>query len=239
MDNSGNLINLEHDNTLESLELNIQESYSDLPTRSDREEQLNTWSHGIFAGASVIAFWYIIIASLNSPKEYAFLSAFIYGASLIILFGASAFYHNATTPVIKKRLRILDHCAIFLFIAGNYTPLLLLTIGGSTGWSLMLLQWTVAAIGILLKIRFTGKYDWFFVVLYVLMAWVGVVQGDYLIECLPATAFYLLLVGGMVYMIGIIFYKAEGLLPYAHFIWHLFVMGGCFLHFIVMVLFVF
>ena len=239
MENSGNLINWEQDNTLEPIEINIQESYSELPNRSIIEEKLNTWSHGIFAVASIFAFWYIMIYSLNSPKEYAFSSAFIYGASLIFLFSASAFYHNATTPLIKQRLRILDHCAIFFFIAGNYTPVLLLTIGGTTGWSLLLLQWTIAAIGILLKIRFTGKYDWFFVVLYVLMAWVGVVQGDYLIESLPATAFYLLLIGGMVYMIGIIFYKAEGMIPYAHFIWHLFVMGGCLLHFIVMVQFIF
>ena len=98
---------------------------------------------------------------------------------------------------------------------------------------------SAAFIGILLKMKFTGKFDWFFVLLYVLMAWVGIIQGHDILDKMPPTGFYLLLLGGFVYMIGILFYKAEGKVPYAHLFWHLFVMGGAFLHYIVMIRFVF
>lgn len=227
----------------ENATITVQEDadqfFSKLPIRSRREEWLNTWSHGLFAILAVFAFAYLVICALESNKTYALESALVYGTSLVALFAASAFYHGATAPLMKKRLRIMDHCAIFIFIAGNYTPLLLLTVGGTTGFSLLLLQWTVAAIGVVLKIKFTGKYDLFFILLFVVMAWIGVVQGDYLYTTLPTAGFNLLIFGGIVYMIGIIFYKAEARIPYAHLIWHLFVMGGCLMHYIVMINYVF
>jgi hemolysin III len=239
MDNSGELINWEEEENTEAFELELIDFFSDLPQRSHLEEKLNAWSHGIFAVISIFGFLYVLTESFGNPKEYAVISAIIYGMSLIFLFASSAVYHNATNLQLKKKLRIMDHCAIFLFIVGNYAPLLLLTIGGSTGVSMLMMLSSAAFIGILLKMKFTGKYDWFFVFLYVIMAWVGVIQGNYLIDTLPATGFYLLMLGGLVYMTGIIFYKAEGKIPYAHLFWHLFVMLGCILHYIVMVRFVF
>ena len=125
------------------------------------------------------------------------------------------------------------------FIAGNYTPLLLLALGGAQGWFLLYAQWTMAIIGIFLKMRYTGKYDMFFIVLFSIMAWIGVVQGEYLYNALPPIAFNLLVWGGVVYMIGIIFYKAEGYLPYSHLIWHLFVMAGSLMHYIAIAFYVF
>lgn len=217
----------------------LSQFFSQLPIRTQREEWLNTWSHGFFAILAVFGFAYVVFCALANNQAYALESALVYGSSLVMLFAASAFYHGASAPLVKKRLRIMDHCAIFIFIAGNYTPLLLLTVGGDVGFSLLLLQWTVAVIGVVLKIKFTGRYDWFFILLFVTMAWIGVIQGDYLYQTLPATGFNLLILGGIVYMIGIIFYKSEARIPYAHLIWHLFVMGGCLIHYILMVSYVF
>ena len=228
----------QHSETYDPFELELKEFFSDLPARTYREEQLNAWSHGLCAVAAVLGFLYALFCAWNSGQDYALISAFVYGLSLMILFGSSAFYHGVSTPLLKKKLRIMDHCAIFLFIAGNYTPLLLLTIGGSTGWSLLLLQWTAAAIGVVLKIKFTGKFDWFFVFLFTIMAWIGVIQGDFLYQNLHPAAFYMLVIGGLVYMAGIFFYKAEGRIPYAHFIWHLFVMAGALIHYLAMVWYV-
>ncbi|MFT5648247.1 MAG: hemolysin III [Aureispira sp.] len=218
---------------------NLDQFFSMLPVRLQREEWLNTWSHGLSAIFAIFGFAYVFFCALESGKAYALESALIYGTSLVVLFAASSFYHGASDPLIKKRLRIMDHCAIFIFIAGNYTPLLLLTVGGSTGFSLLLLQWTVAMIGVVLKIKFTGRFDLLFIFLFVIMAWIGVIQGDYMYTQLPIEGFNLLIFGGVIYMIGVVFYKSEGRIPYAHFIWHLFVMGGSLIHYIVMVNYVF
>jgi hemolysin III len=238
MSNTGELREWEEDAS-NAIEEDSNQFFSKLPVRSKLEEWLNTWSHGSFAILAVFGFAYAVFCALESGKAYALEAAIVYGTSLVLLFAASAFYHGASAPLMKKRLRIMDHCAIFVFIAGNYTPLLLLTVGGTMGSSLLLLQWTVAAIGIVLKIKFTGKYDLFFILLFVIMAWIGVIQGDYLSTALPATGFNLLIFGGLIYMIGIIFYKAEARIPYAHLIWHLFVMGGSLIHYIVMINYVF
>lgn len=239
MDKLSKLDTWEHHNTYETLDLELEEFFSDLPQRTHREEMLNAWSHGLIAIAAVFGSFYLMYCALDSGKMYAVESAFVYGISLILLFGASALYHGATNPSLKKKMRILDHCAIFFFIAGNYTPLLLLTVGGETGWSLLYLQWSAAFIGILLKIRFTGKYDWMFIVLFVTMAWGGVAQGDFLYQTLPSAAINWLIIGGIVYMLGIFFYKSEERIPYAHLIWHLFVIGGALIHYTIMVQYVF
>lgn len=215
--------------TFESIEL--EDFFSDLPSRTYREERLNAWSHGLIALLAMLGFIQLMLLAFNHVHEYAIESAFVYGVSLVLLFGGSALYHGTNSPTLKKRLRILDHCAIFFFIAGNYTPLLLLTIGGAEGWVLFGIQWAIAFCGILLKVRFTGKYDWFFIVLFVGMAWIGIVQGNQLRELLPAAAFWELIIGGLIYMVGIIFYKMEGKIPYAHLIWHIFVIGGAMMHY--------
>jgi hemolysin III len=180
-----------------------------------------------------------VYAALQSGQAYALESALLYGATMVLLFTASASYHGATNPRLKKKLRILDHCAIFLFIAGNYTPLLLLTVGGEVGWSLFSLQWSIALVGTLLKIKFTGRYDWFFILMFVTMAWIGALQGDYLYHALPRDGFVSLIAGGILYMIGIFFYKSEERVPFAHLIWHLFVMGGCAIHYYMLARYVF
>lgn len=223
----------------EVLEFELEEVLSDLPGRTLREERMNMWSHGLFAGLSVLAALYLLWLAVLGGKSYAVESAIVYGTTMVLLYTASALYHGATDVQSKKRWRILDHCAIFIFIAGNYTPLLLLSVGGEMGWGLLSLQWSIAAIGVLLKIKFTGRYDWCFIALFVGMAWIGALQGSHLYESLPGTGFGLLIGGGLVYMLGIVFYKLEGRVPYAHLIWHLFVIGGCICHYLMLAWYVF
>lgn len=223
----------------EVIDFEFDEMLSDLPSRTVREEWLNTWSHGVFAGLSTLASLYLVYLAVQSGQSYALESALVYGATMTLMYTTSAVYHGARAVLRKKRWRIMDHCAIFLFIAGNYTPLLLLTVGGEVGWTMVSLLWSMAAVGGLLKIKFTGRYDWCFIALFVCMAWMGAIQGNYLYHALPTTGFNFLWIGGIVYMLGIFFYKMEGRIPYAHFIWHLFVIGGCSIHYLMMIWYVF
>jgi len=239
MNNIGKLNEWEENADDVAIKENTDQVFSKLPVRSQREEWLNTWSHGSFAILAVFGFAYAFFCALENSNVYALGAAAVYGTSLVVLFTASAFYHGVSDPLLKKRLRIMDHCAIFIFIAGNYTPLLLLTVGGTMGIFLLSLQWMVAVVGVVLKLKFTGKYDLLFILLFVIMAWIGVIQGDYLYIALPIKGFNLLIFGGIVYMIGLLFYKAEARIPYAHFIWHLFVMGGSLIHYIAMINYVF
>ncbi|MGH1338411.1 MAG: PAQR family membrane homeostasis protein TrhA [Aureispira sp.] len=241
MENYGKLDEWEGQGMAEGIDLEseIEELLPELPSRSNFEEQLNTWSHGLGAVLAAFGAFYLVFIAVQSEQSYALESALVYGATMILLFGASASYHGVTSLRLKRKLRILDHCAIFLFIAGNYTPLLLLTIGGKMGWSLFTFQWSIALVGTLLKIKFTGRYDWFFILMFVAMAWIGVLQGDYLYHALPIAGFSGLVIGGLVYMVGIVFYKSEERIPYAHLVWHLFVMAGCSIHYYMIVRYVF
>lgn len=223
----------------EVIDFEFDEMLSDLPIRTIREEWLNTWSHGVFAGLSILASLYMVYLAVQSGTAYALESALVYGLTMTLMYTTSAVYHGAKSVLWKKRWRIMDHCAIFLFIAGNYTPLLLLIVGGEVGWTMVSFLWSMAAIGVLLKIKFTGRYDWCFIALFVAMAWIGAIQGNYLYHALPTTGFNLLWIGGVVYMLGVFFYKMEGRIPYAHLIWHLFVIGGCSTHYWMMIRYVF
>jgi hemolysin III len=133
---------------------------------------------------------------------------------------------------------ILDHCGIFLLIAGTYTPVLLISIGGTTGWVLFGIQWTMALIGIVLKIFYTGKYDLISTLIYALMGWMVVIRWRDLLESIPDAAFHLLLAGGIAYTVGIVFYLIDSKIKYSHFIWHLFVMAGSILHYIMIIKYV-
>jgi hemolysin III len=133
---------------------------------------------------------------------------------------------------------ILDHCGIFLLIAGTYTPVLLISIGGATGWVLFGVQWTMALIGIVLKIFYTGKYDLISTLIYALMGWMVVIRWRDLLESIPDAAFQLLLAGGIAYTVGIVFYLLDSRIKYSHFIWHLFVMAGSILHYIMIIKYV-
>jgi hemolysin III len=174
-----------------------------------------------------------------SHKDWALFSALFYGISLVILYSASAVYHGVQKEGVKDILNIIDHSSIFLLIAGTYTPILLMVIGGAYGWTFFGIQWGLALIGIVLKMFFTGKYEAVSLGMYAVMGWIIVFKINFLAQVLPAPGFWLLVAGGLSYTIGIIFYAIDSRVHFSHFVWHLFVMAGSLLHYLMIVMYVF
>ena len=140
-------------------------------TYSKSEEQLNVWSHGLGLVASIIAFPFLILKSISYSTFGDVASFVIYGLSLIILYAASTFYHAAKNPKKRRRLNIFDHAAIYVLIAGTYTPFCLVALNSDLGWYMFIAVWIFALTGIILKLFFTGKFDKISTAMYLLMGW--------------------------------------------------------------------
>lgn len=209
------------------------------PKQTHGEELLNSISHGITALVAIGGFGVLVVFGAQSEKDWSLFSALFYGGSLVVLYSFSTLYHGLRHEKAKRVFNVLDHCGIFLLIAGTYTPILLISIGGVTGWVFFGIQWSMAVIGIILKIFYTGKYKSISTLIYAVMGWIIVFKIGVLKAALPTPAFWLLASGGFAYTIGIIFYILDSRIKYGHFIWHLFVMAGSILHFIMMVMYVF
>lgn len=194
------------------------------------EEKLNSISHSIASLISVIGL--ILLIKKCDGHGLKLFCSIIYGFSLIILYTSSALYHGIKRQTIKRLFRILDHCSIFFLIAGTYTPILLISINGNTGWWFFGIQWTLAFIGIVFKIFFTGKYESLSVSIYLIMGWMITFKWNQLTYLISASSFYLLLIGGIIYTIGIFFYLFDSKIKYFHFVWHLLVITGSILHYI-------
>jgi hemolysin III len=203
------------------------------------EESLNSISHGLSAIASLIGLGYLIILSLQNPQPWGLFSAVVYGSSLLALYSFSASYHASRQPATKHFFKILDHSGIFLLIAGSYTPVLLLAIGGKVGWIFFAGQWGIATFGIILKIFYAGKFKGISTIIYALMGWSIVIRLDLLNASIPPQALHLLALSGFAYTVGIIFYSLDSRIKYGHFIWHLFVMAGSIFHYYMLVTYIF
>ena len=201
------------------------------------EELLNSISHGIASLVSVIGFIALIISSSLSNKDWVLFSSILYGLSLIILYIISTLYHGLRNKKTKHIFRILDHCSIFILIAGTYTPVLLISIGGSTGWWIFGIQWSIVLIGVIFKVFYTGKYESASILIYMVMGWMIVFKWEHLTNTISSPAFNLLLTGGIIYTVGIFFYLLDSKIKYFHFIWHLFVITGSVLHYIMIFIF--
>lgn len=197
--------------------------------QSKFEEHLNTITHGFGAFLGIIGLGYLIYFDTHKTT-YSFISLVIYGCSIIILFTTSTLYHLITDQRTKRFLRILDHISIYFLIAGTYTPVLLITLIDSLGWFLLYVVWGITAFGFILKLFFTGKYENFSTISYLIMGWLIVFDISTLTEKIGDGVFFLV-AGGISYSIGIIFYVIESI-PYNHVIWHLFVLIGALCHFI-------
>ncbi|MDE3743765.1 PAQR family membrane homeostasis protein TrhA [Maribacter polysaccharolyticus] len=192
------------------------------------EEKWNAISHAIGVVFGIVALFFLL--RHNSDKtEYAQLSIIIYSMSFIILFLASTLYHSVSNPGIKRKLRILDHISIYVLIAGTYTPMALITLVDGKGWLIFYVVWGIAAVGTLLKLFFTGKFEAFSLILYIAMGWLIVLDFPNLLEYSSRLGLKLLFLGGAFYTVGTIFYAWKRI-PYNHFIWHLFVLGGALSH---------
>lgn len=196
------------------------------------EEIANSITHGIGALISVAGLAVLVVLAAIQRDAYKIVSFALYGSSLVILYLSSTFYHSFQNPRVKKLFRIFDHSAIYLLIAGTYTPFLLITLRGSLGWSLLGILWGLSIAGIVFKSLFIHKFRILSTIVYLLMGWSGVVAIRPLTEALSRGALLLLAAGGLCYTVGVIFYAWKRL-PYGHAIWHLFVMAGSVFHYCV------
>ena len=194
------------------------------------EETLNVSSHALGFVLSIIALVALLLHSMPGGDILTIVSVTIFGCSLIITYAASTIYHSSRSPLRRSRLRIMDHASIYLLIAGTYTPFALIVLQGPIGWIIFGIAWGMAIVGITLKISFTGRYRLLSTLMYLFMGWLIVFASSDLIANLNEHALWLMIIGGVVYTAGVIFYLADRI-PYMHAIWHLFVIGGSSLHF--------
>lgn len=193
------------------------------------EEKLNAISHGIGALFGIGAL--ILLVVYNSGKTaYSLFSVIVYGISIILLFTASTVYHAVNNEKYKHSFRILDHISIYILIAGTYTPVTLISLEHSLGWTLFYAVWGIAAFGVILKLFFTGRFDLFSTLLYLVMGWLIIFDFSNLSDSIGSHGVLFLFAGGLAYTVGILFYAIQRI-PYNHVIWHFFVLAGAVFHF--------
>ena len=197
---------------------------------SHKEERLNIITHAFGLLLSVIGLPFLILKSLNFNGFWKPTSLIIYGFSLIVLYAASTFYHAAKDPRLRRKLNIFDHAAIYVLIAGTYTPFTILVLEGFLGWIIFGLTWTFALIVIILKLFYTGRFDKLSTALYLLMGWQIMFVINPLMERFSTEGLQLLFAGGVFYTIGAVLYSIKKL-PYNHAIFHVFVLLGSVCHF--------
>ena len=202
----------------------------DIKFYDPKEEKLNVLSHGIGLLLSIVALVLLVVYASKYGSVWHIVSFSIYGASLIVLYSASTFYHYTQNPKLRHRLNIFDHAAIYVLIAGTYTPFTLVVLNGWVGWTIFGVSWGLALLGIILKLFFTGRFDKISTIAYVLMGWLIIFAIKPLVSNLPFEGLMWLLSGGIFYTVGAILYSIKGI-KYNHAIFHIFVLLGSFSHF--------
>ena len=200
------------------------------------EEIAHGITHGIGAGLSVAGLVVLVILAARRGDVYQIVSFSIYGASLVILYLASTLYHSFQRPRVKQVFRIIDHAAIYLLIAGTYTPFLLVGMRGKLGWTLLVIIWGLAALGVGFKVLFIHRFEKLSVLTYILMGWLSVAMMKELWINIPVGGLIWLAAGGAAYTVGVIFYALKKI-PYMHAVWHLFVLGGSLCHYFAVLLY--
>ena len=191
------------------------------------EECLNCISHGLGCVFAIMGLVYLLTAASSTM---AVTVSAIYGSSLILMFLSSTIYHAVTSPELKFKFKIIDHSAIYLLIAGTYTPFLLLGLGSELGMLATVVIWSIGLFGIGFKIIAQGAYPKISVATYLLMGWLALVLIYPLYQSLAPGAFWLLLAGGLCFSVGVLFYVAKKV-KYTHAVWHIFVVAGCACHY--------
>lgn len=198
---------------------------------SPAEERLNILSHGIGFGLSILALILLILKARRLGEEEHLVSFSIFGASMVLVYAASTFYHSAKAQRLRIRLNILDHAAIYILIAGTYTPFALVTLKGGTGWTILWIVWGMALAGVILKLFYAGRYQLLSTIMYVAMGWIIIFAMNPLIQNFSTAGLWWLLAGGISYTIGAILFM-QNRIPFNHAIFHIFVLLGTFAHFV-------
>jgi len=200
-------------------------------------ERFNSITHLAGAGLAVAGAAVLIVAAARLGDPWKLISFSVYGATLVTLYVASTLYHSVRGRA-KNILRKVDHCSIYLLIAGTYTPFALVSLRGVWGWSLLGVVWTLALFGVLQEIWFAKGARVLSLVIYVLMGWLALFAVSPLWDALTPPGFALLALGGVLYTVGIVFYVADQRVRHGHGLWHLFVLGGSSSHFFTVLFFV-
>jgi len=201
------------------------------------EELANSITHGVGAVLSIVALVLMVVLAVTQSSVIAVVSASIYGASLVLLFLASTLYHSFQKPHLKSFLKTLDHCAIYILIAGTYTPFMLISLQSAWGYTMTAIIWSLALFGIFFKIFYQHRFPKLSLFTYIAMGWLIIVASTEMMAKVPLGGLVLLAAGGLVYTLGTIFYVWERC-PYNHAVWHVFVLAGAGCHFFAIYIYV-
>jgi hemolysin III len=201
------------------------------------EEFANSVTHGVGLGLSLAGLVVLMILAALRGTAWHVVSCAVYGSTLVILYGASTLYHSIQSPRAKRVLRIIDHGAIYLLIAGTYTPFTLVNLRGGLGWTLFGVVWSLAALGIVFKAFHVDRFPIASTLVYLSMGWLVVIAWKPMVTLIPAGGIALIAAGGAAYTLGVFFFAAKRI-PYNHAIWHLFVLAGSIFHYVAVLLYV-
>jgi len=196
-----------------------------------RHEIASALTHGVGAVAALAGSAVLITLAALHGDAWQLGASIVFGITLLLLYVASTLYHSAKHPVAKARLKVFDHCAIYLLIAGTYTPFTLIALRGPWGWGLFIAIWSLAIGGVVFKLFYTGRFKRLSTLIYIAMGWLIIVAIKPMLTSLDAWTLGWLLAGGLFYTLGTYFYHRESI-PYSHAIWHLFVIAGSVCHFV-------
>jgi hemolysin III len=198
---------------------------------SPREERANAITHGIGALAALVGGSVLVTLAAAYGNGWQLGSAIVFSITLVLLYLASTLYHLSHDRVTKGRLKVFDHCAIFLLIAGTYTPFTLVGLREDGGWWLFTAIWSLAVAGVVFKLFFTGRFKGVSTLIYIGMGWMAVLAIKPFLRQIPPDTLAWLLAGGLAYTLGTVFYMSKRI-PFAHAIWHGFVLLGSACHFV-------
>ena len=203
-----------------------------IPNYSLAEELISAISHGVGAGLAIAACVLCIVkAACDRVGAAGIVSAAVFGAAMIFLYCMSTLYHSITAKGAKRVFRVIDHCSVFLLIAGTYTPFTLVSLRGWRGWTIFGIIWGLTVLGIVLNAVNVDKFQKASAVINLLMGWLVVISYKGLASAVSPRGIALLLIGGVVYTVGVVFYSLGSNVRYMHSIWHFFVLGGTICHF--------
>ncbi len=200
--------------------------------QSQGEEIANSISHGLALVAALVGTPYLILQAARHGDTRFVVGASIFAATMILLYLSSTLYHALPVGKTKRVFRVIEHSAIFLLIAGTYTPFTLGVLLGAWGWTLLGVVWGLAAAGVALKVFNKGSHPILSTVNYLMMGWLVVIALDPLVARVPTTGLLWLIAGGVSYTAGVVFFALDSRLKYGHLIWHLFVMTGTACHYV-------
>lgn len=201
------------------------------------EEVANTITHGFGLLLSVIGFAVLLAIALSRGDRLSMIGCLIYGSSLVVLYTASTIYHSASSLRFKKNLQIVDHCCIYLLIAGSYTPFGLLIAGDAVGRNLMIAFWSIAVVGIIVKLIIRARFPAINVISYLVMGWLGAFAVQPLMGVLGTVPIALTIAGGVAYSLGVVFFPWKSI-KHHHAIFHIFILLGSIIHYVAIVLYV-